>query len=81
MSGILPSPGDTGINKTNPWLLELTFLLWRQLTNKVQLQAALKNKIIMHEEKKGYFEFGQGKSLQGNNAQVKFQLKGAWVPH
>ena len=31
--------------------------------------------------KKGYFEFGQGKSLQGNNAWVKFQLKGAWVPH
>lgn len=41
MSGILPSPGDTGINKTNPWLLELTFLLWRQLTNKVQLQVAI----------------------------------------
>ena len=55
MSGILPSPGDTGINKTNPWLLELTFLLWRQLTNKVQLQAALKKKIIMHEEKEGVF--------------------------
>lgn len=38
MSDILPSPGDTGINKTNPWLIAITFYCRRQLTSKYKIQ-------------------------------------------
>lgn len=62
MSGILPSSGDTGINKTNRWLMELTFYCGRQLTSKYKIQlqtmisATRKNKT--GKENQGWGEKG-----------------------
>lgn len=62
MSGILPSSGDTGINKTNHWLMELTFYCGRQLTSKYKIQlqtmisATRKNKT--GKENQGWGEKG-----------------------